>query len=147
MTLQYRRLELTSADFLKSVEGGVDLLAWFGRPHSFHDATISLLAFQASGVTMVIDAFRMTDRVDSAGYFENDLHCQVSLHLSAVRNVNLEGEWGSVAIIDCLEIRRIDDLCNVAWESIYGPSGLIVAEALSLELRPGDHRVPRPGNR
>ena len=62
-----------------SIPGGLDLVAWFGRVPSFHDAEIVSLSLHRRAPSMLsIHAWNMTKEVDDRGYFVLDRHAVVT---------------------------------------------------------------------
>ena len=63
---------------------------WFGHWPIFHDAHVVEFNYLGveDAVSFTLHAFEMTDRVDSAGYFELQKHCLVSFKLSGAVRVS-----------------------------------------------------------
>ncbi|MDO7840728.1 hypothetical protein Q5H94_00175 [Sphingomonas sp. CA1-15] len=90
----------------------------------------------------------MTSQVDSKGYFVLDKHALVTLRLSGVTGIQLEGESG--VIISDLGMRRLSVKPNgwhtgsgpeagdfeVAWDSCVGFDGVIFAREVTLAFHP-----------
>ena len=81
--------------------------------------------------------------MDAAGFLKLDRHVEVTLHLRHVSRMRLSGEGGALAVLDHLLIRREGKELVVEWDSHIGPEGLVVARAMEVGLRPGDHRPQR----
>lgn len=140
----------TDAELIASLPGGRGVLDWFGACPTFHDGILERLEVAAGNAALAIRAFRMTDQLDARGYFILDRHAVVTLHLTKVTGLRLEGDAGS--IISELTIRRIEtDPSRGAWHSCAGPTagdievafdtsvglfGTLFAKALAFEIEP-----------
>jgi len=88
------------------IPGGPELLAWFGRPPSFHDAEIvNLQLNRRAPSTVAIHTWTMTDRVDQRGYFILDRHAVVTFTLEDIVDLQLDG-FSHQNVIGHLHLRR-----------------------------------------
>jgi hypothetical protein len=128
--------EMTT-DNIDQIPGAAELSAWFGGFPSFHDANVAELEIRADrkGATghLKINAFRMTDRVDSKGYFILEKHCLITLNLTDILAVNLS-DFMQGAIISSLDINRSDDAFQIAIESSYGFFGSVRVRQVSIQF-------------
>lgn len=138
----------TDHDAFLSLPGGQAIVDWFGFVPSFHDATLEKLELATGTASIVLKAFRMTKEIDSKGYFVLDKHALVTIKLSEVTGIQLEGESG--LIISDLGIRRLSEKpsgwhdgtgpCRgdfeVAWESCWGFDGALFAREVTLAFDP-----------
>jgi hypothetical protein len=70
------------------IPGGPELLAWFGRVPSFHDAEIVRVVLnRRAPSTLSIHVWNLTDQVDPQGYFILDRHAVVTFELEDVLDV------------------------------------------------------------
>ena len=123
---------MTSEAILRDLPGGKALLSWFGCVPRFHDANlleINLLSDRPS-------AWTMTDQTDARGHFILDKHVTVTIFLDEVTQVSLN-DFNLRGIIGTMEIIRIDDAYQVAWDVAYGVEGSIRAKQMRFELVPG----------
>ena len=129
------------ASVYASIPGGPELLDWFGRVPSFHDAEIIDLHLKRCGSsTLRIHAWNMTDKVKK-GYFVLEKHAVVEFSIDRITNLNL-GDFNHQNVIDKLVLSRMESGENSAvfelnLEPCYGLSGIIRAEQVSVTLGPG----------
>jgi hypothetical protein len=89
-----------------SIPGGLDLVAWFGRVPSFHDAEIVSLSLHRRAPSMLnIHAWNMTKEVDDHGYFVLDRHAVVTFILEDIMDLQLDG-FSHQNVIGGLCLRR-----------------------------------------
>jgi Immunity protein 50 len=75
-----------------SISGGSELVAWFGRVPSFHDAEIvGLNLNRRSASTLVLHTWSTTNGVDDRGYFVLDRHVAVTFVLEEILDLELNG--------------------------------------------------------
>lgn len=136
------------------LQGGREVIHWFGFVPGFHDANLRITEWCAPRVALELDAFVTTDRVDDEGYFEHDRHATVGLicwDITGVRPVGVEP-----AIVCLLRIREVaqehidsdPDIAEIRHtcggpevgdyqidvESSYGLSAAIFAKQIELTL-------------
>jgi hypothetical protein len=127
---------------LLNIAGERELLEWFGRVPRSHDAEIKEIALLSIGESRLrIRAWDMTDKVDSKGFFILEKRAAVTISLSGVTSINLNG-FDLPGIIFELKISRIGDCFQVSWTGSYGVEGDIEAKGLSFALEPA-----QPDNR
>ena len=140
----------TDADLFASLPGGDKLIDWFGFVPDFHDATLEKLDISGGSVTLVLAVFRMTREVDAAGYFVLDRHALVTITLSGVSGIVLNGDASS--IIFELRIRRISSALEgwptcggpeegdfeIDFSSSYGLYGRLFSRSLAFEVTPAE---------
>jgi hypothetical protein len=134
-----------------SIPGGPELLAWFGRVPSFHDAEIVRLDLnRRAASTLSIHAWNTTDRVDERGYFVLDRHAVVTFALEDVLDLQLGG-FSHQNVIGYLHLRRAPDRPDrrpymwdpapddweVELEPCYGMDGHIRCRRISISFIPG----------
>lgn len=81
-------------DLFGSLPGGQTVIDWFGFCPHFHDGNLERLELSGGNAVLAIRAFRMTSKVDAAGYFVQDRHAVVTLRMRGVTGVKLEGDAG-----------------------------------------------------
>jgi hypothetical protein len=134
------------------VRGGPELLHWFGRVPSFHDAEILDLRLRRHEPSILrLHGWNMTNRVDDAGYIVLEKHAVVTFALEGVMDLQLEG-FSRQNVIDGLTLRRAperperrnqltlapspDDI-EIELDPCYGLSGLIRARSVEITFAPG----------
>jgi hypothetical protein len=133
--------------FLRTLPGGTEVVDWFGFAPSFHDATLERLVLANNSATLVLAAFRMTDKVDDRGFVVLDKHALITIALRQVSGVSLTGDAGS--IVSSLTIAPVTSESRwrsvrgpaigdfqISWESSYGLEGVLFAPEQLLSLQP-----------
>jgi hypothetical protein len=135
-----------------TVSGGADLVRWFGRVPTFHDAEILSLRLHRKGQSVLrLHGWINTGEVGQDGYFVLDRHAVVTFTLSGVMDLQLDG-FSIQNVISGLVLRRAPDRrerrghlaldplpqdIEIELEPCYGLSGLIRARAASITFEPG----------
>lgn len=123
-------------DPLADVVGAQDVIAWFGRMPSFHDAHLRSLSLFSGGIaTMQIFAWNITDQVDAQGYFVLEKHAIVTLTLEGVTAVRLS-DFDLPGIIFEMKIERAEERYRVSWYGSYGVEGELTARTIRFAVRP-----------
>jgi hypothetical protein len=92
-----------------SIPGGPDLLTWFGRVPSFHDAEIvNLSLYRRAQSTLRVHAWNITNEVDDRGYFVLQKHAVVAFTLEDILDIQLEG-FSHQNVIFGLRLRHTPD--------------------------------------
>lgn len=127
--------------------GGAEVVDWFGFAPSFHDATLERLELANNSATLVLAAFRMTDKVDDRGFAVLDKHALITIALRRVSGISLSGDAASiVSSLTIAPVRSesrwrsvpgpaIGDF-QISWESSYGLEGALFAPELLLSVQP-----------
>ena len=134
-----------------AVPGGAELVEWFGRVPSFHDAEILSLHLNRKGRSALrLYGWITTDRANPAGYLVLDKRAVVTFDLEGVMDVQLEG-FSAQNVIFGLVLRRAPDRqdrrnyltmnpqpedIEIEMEPCYGLSGLIRARAVTISFEP-----------
>lgn len=137
------------ASVYESIHGGSDLLKWFGRVPSFHDAEILSLALDHAGPSrLVLHGWNMMKGPD--GYFVAEKGAVVTFVLKEITDLQLEG-FTRQNVIDELCLSRIrpdfgvsrhdpqtdsPDVFEILLEHCYGLSGYIRALSVSVSFVP-----------
>ncbi|WP_245321717.1 Imm50 family immunity protein [Bradyrhizobium sp. LTSPM299] len=134
------------------VPGGVDLVRWFGRVPSFHDAEILSLRLHRKGPSALrLHGWINTGEVGHGGYFVLHRHAVVTITLSEVMDLQLDN-FSIQNVISGLVLRRAPNRperrgyltdprpqdIEIELEPCYGLSGLIRARAVSIVFEPGE---------
>jgi hypothetical protein len=128
---------MTSEAILHDLPGGKALLSWFGYVPHFHDANLLEINLSSNRPSLLrVHAWAMTDKTDARGHFILDKHVTVTILLGEVTHVSLN-DFNLPGIIGVMEITKIDDTYQVAWDIAYGVEGSIRAKQVRFELMPG----------
>lgn len=128
------------ASVYKSVAGGAELLDWFGRVPSFHDAEIIDLHLKRGDISKLrIDAWNMTEKVKK-GYLIAEKHAVVEFSLDRITYLDLD-EFNHQNVIAGLILSREDrhegaTVYQISLEPCYGLAGIIRAEGVSVSYSP-----------
>jgi hypothetical protein len=138
-----------NASVYESIHGGSDLLKWFGRVPSFHDAEIINLTLDHAGPSrLVLHGWNMIMGPD--GYFVLEKGALVTFVFDEITDLQLEG-FSRQNVIDelCLSQTKPDtsfsrddpqtdspDIFEVLLEHCYGLSGYIRAHKISVSFVP-----------
>jgi hypothetical protein len=138
---------ISDRTLLAQLEGAAELTSWFGFLPDFHDATIRSMTFEGSKGSLVLAAFRMTNKTDEQGFFVLDRHAHVSFRFEAVSGV----------VSDCNPLTTILELglirlttehlpilntsasvgdYELGFDDVCGGSGAIYAKAVSIAVEP-----------
>jgi len=134
-----------------TVSGGAELVNWFGRVPSFHDAEILSLHLSRKGQSVLrLHAWIITGEIGDDGYFVLDRHAIVTFTLNEVMDLQLDGS-SFQNVISGLVLRHAPDRperrgylalnplpqdIEIELEPCYGLSGLIRARAVSIAFEP-----------
>lgn len=116
--------------------GAKDLVAWYESFPGFHDADVEQLQINGDGTEVLkVKAHRMTDRVDSDGYFVLEKQFIGTFSFSGISAINLT-EFMKGCIIFSLDIRRLADGFEIDIHSSYGFGGIIRAQNIEITFEP-----------
>ena len=124
---------------LRQIPGGDDLLAWFSRAPSFHDAEVLSVTLERERerCRIAIHAFQMTSALDDRGYFITDKHVVVQFELERVSALTFS-DFNHQNVIDGLTLtRNANGEYSLELEPCYGFWGSITAAELRIVLVPG----------
>jgi Immunity protein 50 len=135
-----------------AVPGGAELVRWFGREPSFHDAEILSLHLRRKGRSVLrLHGWINTGAVGSDGYYVLDRHAIVTFTLEGVMDLRLGG-FSVQNVIGGLILRRAPDRperrgyltleplpqdIEIELEPCYGLDGWIRARSVSITFEPG----------
>lgn len=133
------------------VPGGPELLRWFERVPSFHDAEIVGLDLRRHGPSILrVHGWVGTDKVDERGYIVLDKHAVVTFTLEDIMDLQLDG-FSHQNVISGLKLQRAtergraeyyplppspDDI-EIELEPCFGLDGIIRAKRVSISFEPG----------
>jgi len=118
----------------EEIQGGRELLEWFGFWPSFHDAEILSISLNRSGESRIeIYAFRMTDQIDADGYFVLDKDALVTFYLRDISNLKIEN-FGSQNVICGLDLVKEENGYRLDIDPCNGVGGWIGAKSLRIEV-------------
>ena len=134
------------------VSGGAELLRWFGRVPSFHDAEILSFDLRRTGQSALrLHGWIMTDKVGEDGFIVLDRHVIVTFAIEGIMDLRLEG-FSAQNVIFGLILRRAPDRperrnyltlspspqdIEIELEPCYGLDGLIRARSVAITFQPG----------
>lgn len=133
----------------ESIAGGSELLQWFGRVPSFHDAEILSLSLCRDGPShLALRGWNITDTVRPDGYFVLDRRAVVTFVIEGITDLKLEG-FNHQNVIYELGLSRISPDSplgdpptgpatefELSLEGCYGLSGVIRARKISVGFVP-----------
>jgi len=144
--------DVTDATIYEAAPGGTDLLRWFGRVPSFHDAEILTLHLRRKGTSVLrLHGWINTGEVGPDGFYILDRHAVVTFELDEVMDLQLDG-FSAQNVIGGLSLRRAPDRperqgnlalpplptdIEIELEPCYGLDGLIRARSVSVSFKPG----------
>jgi Immunity protein 50 len=146
---EYQKLESV---YLR-LPGGPELLAWFGRVPSFHDAEIvSLTLNRRSPSFLTIHGWTTDGSVTQDGYLVLQKKAVVTFEIQDIVYLNLEGFSGQNVIDGILIAQRPPDHLaksyydfasdgddfEIVLEPCYGMDGVIRCKNISISFVPGD---------
>ena len=134
------------------IPGGEELLRWFGRVPSFHDAEILSFDLRRTGQSALrLHCWIMTDKVGEDGFIVLDRHAIVTFTIEGIMDLRLEG-FSAQNVIFGLTLRRAPDRperqnyltlspspqdIEIELEPCYGLDGLIRARSVAITFQPG----------
>lgn len=138
----------------EKVPGGPELLTWFGREPSFHDAEIISLYLNRTGTSeLKIHGWITTGKTDANGHLVLEKHAVVTFTLESIMDLQLDG-FSRQNVVSGLVLRHAIDrgranhlAMNAEPDDIeiellpcYGLDGFIRMKKLAISFVPG-----RPG--
>jgi len=145
------------------VPGGPELLRWFGRVPSFHDAEIISLDLRRSGQSFLrVHGWVGTEEVDANGNIVLDKNAIVTFTLEGIMDLKVDG-FSHQNVIFGLKLQRATDRgrsnyyampqspddIEIELEPCYGLGGVIRAKRVSISFEPGlphEEATERSGN-
>ncbi|MEB3043649.1 hypothetical protein [Rhizobium mulingense] len=115
----------------EKIEGGPELLAWFGQNPTFHDAAILSLSLNRTGASeLMIHRWIDTDAVDQDGYRILDKHAVVTFAFEDFMDLQLDG-FSHQNVINGLILRYATDRGRAGYYGLPKEP-----EDIEIELRP-----------
>ncbi|MEM7597853.1 MAG: Imm50 family immunity protein [Pseudomonadota bacterium] len=133
-----------AASIYELIAGGKELLDWFGKVPSFHDAEIVDLFLSRTGAsTLRIHAWNMTN-ILKGRYFVLEKHAVVEFSIARILYLELDG-FNHQNVIDGLKLSRVDstkygedhDVFELLIEPSFGMAGVFHAIDISVSFKPG----------
>ena len=119
------------------VPGTLELIKWFGYWPSFHDGEVLDLKLDRTGCsTLRVHTWKMTDQVNSQGFYICTKHVIVSFVFAGVTDLHLNGFSGQ-NVISALHLCQTGEGYELTLEPCYGLEGTITANHVRVELEPG----------
>ena len=139
------------ASTYESIQGGSDLVKWFGTVPIFHDAEILSFSLDHAGPSrLVLHGWNMTNLVGTDGYFVLEKRAVVTFVLKEITDLQLEG-FARQNVIDelclsrvtpdsgfsCLDLQTESPVVfEILLEHCYGLSGYIRGRGVSVSFVP-----------
>jgi hypothetical protein len=137
-------------EIYNTVAGGAELVRWFGRVPTFHDAEILSLHLRRKRPSILcLHGWINTGEVRQDGHYVLDRHAVVTFVLTDVVDLKLDG-FSNQNVIGGLVLRRAPDRADrqgyftplpqdveITLEPCYGLDGFIRARSVSIEFKPG----------
>jgi hypothetical protein len=126
----------TIPDWLASIPGANEVIAWFGYWPSFHDAEVTLIELARSDPSRVdVHAFESTEEINAKGQYVSRNHAVVSFLVGGIQELTLTG-FNHQNVLSGLRLARVEEGYQLTLEGCYGIDGVITAESLRIALRP-----------
>jgi hypothetical protein len=135
------------------VQGGAELLSWFGRVPSFHDAEILSLHLRRKGQSVLrVHGWINTGEVGADGFYVLDRDAIVTFLFDEIMDLQLDG-FSSQNVIGELILRRAPDRperrhylaldplpqdIEIELRPCYGLDGRIRARSVAITFEPGE---------
>jgi hypothetical protein len=127
---------------LIEIPGARELYEFFGEWPKFHDAELQRVSLNSSGSSsLYVHAWRLTDRINSTGYFETERHAVVELLFGHVLGMELSGQGPGTILFD-LEFERTDRGTKISFSASYGLTGFLEVTGLAIKTTPGAPVLP-----
>ena len=123
-------------NLLNSIRGAAELVTWFGRWPSFHDAEIVSLTLNRAGVsTLQVYTWEMTPKLDELGYYILEKKVLVNFRMEEITTLTLS-DFNPQNVISGLTLARTDDSVEIRMHPCFGLAGSIAARKLSIGFAP-----------
>jgi hypothetical protein len=119
------------------IPGYDEVVEWFGRWPSFHDAEVLELHLDRSGPSWVkLHVWLMTNKINVQGQYVQEKHATVTFKFENVTNLNL-ADFSSQNVIFGLNLERRETGYRLELSPCYGLAGYLEAERISVTVAPG----------
>lgn len=126
-------------DLMKTLPGADLLEKWFGFATDFHDSELLDCMSDGSTATLVLAAFRMSSKVDPAGFYILDRHATVTLHFEDVSEVRIEGDLPTTVLeLGFRQSTQMDGEARIemAYDDVCGGGGSVLAGKVRIHFEP-----------
>jgi hypothetical protein len=136
----------------RHIEGGSDLVDWFGYAPDFHDAEVIELSLHRRGQSILrVHAWRTGRDVNEQGYLVQDKHVIVTFIMEGIMDLQLDG-FSHQNVISELVLRAAPDRpdrrpfyaldrspgdLELELAPCFGLDGRIRCQRLKIEITPG----------
>jgi Immunity protein 50 len=129
--------EIQSSAF-NEISGHEHLTGWFGYWPNFHDAQLLGIDVNTDSTSCVrVYTWEATkDDIDAQEYYILHKHLVVSFFLHGLKDVQLDG-FDRENILMRLTVERTPEGLELYLDTIYGVGGIITAESIRVEAKPG----------
>jgi hypothetical protein len=125
------------------IPGATELVAWFDRWPTFHDAEVlSIMLDRSGGCQVAIHAFEMTLEVDTRGHYVLAKHATVTFCMegfpqdsSGITHNRIEF-FNHQNVLSNARVNTTAAGYELVLEGCYGVDGLIVCERMSVKVEP-----------
>ncbi len=122
---------------IEEVTGAADVVAWFGRWPSFHDAEIVSLCLNREAESILkIHVFNTSSELTKSGHYKTGKHAIVVFSLTNILAMELS-DFNHQNVISELILSRTTDGFLIELGCCYGLCGSIRAESIRVEVNPG----------
>jgi hypothetical protein len=122
---------------IQNVPGAQQLVDWFGRWPSFHDAEVLSIHLNRSGFSSIrLHTWDMTDQVDPKGFYILRKHVVVSFTLEGLRDIELS-RFSVQNVVSELNLIKTNDGFQLDLGPCYGVAGSLTASSIRIEFTPG----------
>jgi hypothetical protein len=130
------------------ISGVDEVVAWFGRWPTFHDAEVLSITLERPGHARVsIHAFEKTAEVDVSGHYILTKHTTVTfsfegfpLDQSGLTNIKIE-DFNHQNVLSSAAVNKIAGGYELILDGCYGVTGVIIGECMTVSVQPG---IPSP---
>jgi hypothetical protein len=122
---------------LQAIAGYSDIVQHFDKWPSFHDAEITRLDLNRSGLSVLsIYVFNMLNEIDDRGYYKLANHAVVHFRMEGIESLELH-DFSGQNVIFGLELVQENGLYKIDLDPCFGLSGSLTCRKLSLALEAG----------
>jgi Immunity protein 50 len=119
------------------IPGAVEVIAWFNRWPTFHDAEVlSISLNRLEGCRVAIHAFEMTSDIDSDGHYIFTRHAIVTFSLEGFLHTRIEF-FNDQNVLSSASVDKTPDGYELLLERCHGVDASIACQRMSVTLEPG----------
>ena len=130
-----------SDESVPDIPGKDEVISWFGRWPSFHDAEVLELHLNRSGTSRLrVYAWNMTDRTfekDHKQYSVLEKHAVVTFEIDDIIDLKLT-EFSSQNVLSGIQLTIDNGVYHLDLGPCYGLHGQITASQVRVSIQPGE---------